>query len=261
GVTISSTRSYAHNRIWYPGPIDSTRFQNSTLYANPPAGNFTLHSWSQKAPEVSLQAFRLRSELVEAISVEEPLRLPEVPPVFSTGPYKSSGAKLFENGVYLGSSPSNPQIGDRRILFSVVKPPAVSIVARQTGKLFMPYQTNKGGEIEIIDRGTNTIDELFARAHQQTSFAAWVQRLFVVPWLAIGLYLLFLSETPLTLLFPGFSSLAQYGSIGRIAPICLSTAAIIVVTVWFAVQSPVIGAIVLTAVTAAALFRTRGEDA
>ncbi len=260
GVPISTTRSYAQNRIWHPEPINSSRFQNSTAHRNPPMESFRPRSWSERSTAVHLGAFTLRTELLDAVYQEEPLVLSEVPPAFSSGPYGSTGARIFENGVYLGNSPSQPQIGDRRIRYYVVKPMAVALIARQQGNTFVPFVTRNGTKIELIDRGKSSPEELLSRAGSQVGMSALVQRLLAIPFLMLGIGLLSSTGNLARFFLPGFASIAQCGTFSQQFSALAGTSLCIVLLVWAFVQSTALGLLVFIAIAAAVTFLLKGRE-
>ena len=94
-----------------------------------------------------------------------------------------SRLQTYGSGYCIGD-PSNPQIGDVRIVFSYVATPCpTSFVAQQHGKSLVQYQA-KTGEVLLQAEGIQTLEEMIAAAQQSNKMIAWIIR-------AVGLIVIF----------------------------------------------------------------------
>ncbi len=178
------SNSYSFQRIWYDGFIDSRKFHEAGQHQNPPNSDFTPTSWARAAEGITLQAFSLRPELLQRVLVEEPLTFEQVPQAFARVA-RNCSPKVFPDGIFLGSDPGNPQIGDRRIIYTVTRPRNVSLVSMQAGSGFTPYKASNGCEVEILDLGNLSAQDLISRAHVSNWKFTWLIR--VIGWVLLTL--------------------------------------------------------------------------
>ncbi len=94
-----------------------------------------------------------------------------------------SRLQTYGSGYCIGD-PSNPQIGDVRIVFSYVATPCpTSFVAQQHGNSLVQYQA-KTGKVLLQAEGIQTLEEMIAAAQQSNKMIAWIIR-------AVGLIVIF----------------------------------------------------------------------
>ena len=95
-----------------------------------------------------------------------------------------SRLKPYGSGYYIGN-PSNPQIGDVKIIFSYVATPCpTSFVAQQHGNSLVEYQA-KTGKVLLQNAGIHSLEEMIAIAKQNNKMIAWIIR-------AVGLFVIFI---------------------------------------------------------------------
>ncbi len=176
GDTTVVSRSYSLDKIWHDEWIDSGKFHAPEAYPNPASSSFTPSTWSTTAEGITLNAFSLRPELLVRTQVVEPLVLEEVPQALSKL-YTAGQAQLSKGVVYFGKDPWDPQVGDRRISYKVIKPAKVSVISMQVGNGFKPFTTSNGCELEIFDLGSRTVDEMVFWASMRNLFLTWLYRL------------------------------------------------------------------------------------
>merc|ERR1712004_22886 len=120
-------------------------------------------------------SFLLSDHLVEKISTFHKIVPRDNPP----------DGIIFDGGIYHGSDPANPQIGDLRVSFEYAGlsgadssphgPPAVvSVIAKQhQGPSLMQYQTDAGDPLEILYLGEFTAEKIFDNEHAQNTMMTW----------------------------------------------------------------------------------------
>lgn len=79
-------------------------------------------------------------------------------------PYRGQDLSVSRGALHTGSLMS-PRIGDVRITYQVASPSAVSVVARQHGKRFLPFQTRSGDSLHLVETGYQGAAAMFASAH------------------------------------------------------------------------------------------------
>jgi Leucine-rich repeat (LRR) protein len=146
------------------------------------------------AQNVKLGAFTLPDALVQKLDVKEALDItPDVlaklnPDVKDRAQVDGEG-RLFISAEG-GSKPDNPKVGDVRLRYKVFKPQTVTVVAKQTGSSFEPYQPSEGEPYNLIKPGTLTKEAMFESAQSSAGFLAWVLRVLCFLFVAFGLFLL-----------------------------------------------------------------------
>ena len=77
---------------------------------------------------------------------------------------------------YLGADAAQPRIGDLRISYTVTPAGPVSIVGRQSGVDFAPYQTQAGDRLLMVKPGTISAADMFKEANREAAILTWVLR-------------------------------------------------------------------------------------
>ena len=178
-----TTTEYTYIKAWQEGPSDSSTFKKPEGHQNPP---LTTGSESFSSPSGKIGAFDLSGQQLDNFGVSEPLALTdaqvtEFPAKLGT-PLKvtvnATGAAV------LGADALNPQIGDLRVSYGLVKPAPASLVASQMGKGFTSYKTSNGRTIFLTENGDVPAATMFKTALDNNKVLTWALR-------ALGLVLLF----------------------------------------------------------------------
>ena len=99
-----------------------------------------------------------------------------------------------------------------RISFSTVAPETVSVVSKQVGSTFEPYGTKAGRDIDILELGAHSADEMFKTAMEHNRTLAWVLRAAGFFAMFIGLVLLFRPLAVLADVLPFLGSIVGAGA-------------------------------------------------
>ena len=93
------------------------------------------------------------------------------------------------NRFYLGENPGDPQIGDLKIVYTVINPSEISVVAQQQSGSFSPYETESGSAIDLLEAGLMDVNSMFAFAEKENTFLTWAIRVggFFVMWMGVSL--------------------------------------------------------------------------
>ena len=167
GGSKETTTTYDYTTQWSASLEDSSRFQSPDGHHNPKAMPY--ESRTASADHVSLGAFTLAESQIRQLDKSEPLRVSTLAPGLQ-------GAKLHDGYVYIGADPASPSVGDARVQFRVVRPGAVSIVARQTGTSFSPYQARAGGQVFLLEEAVVSADAMFESAQRSNATLTWILR-------------------------------------------------------------------------------------
>lgn len=172
GGGTETTTTYSYAKDWSSSVIDSKGFKEPDGHQNP--NQIPFKGQKSSASNVSLGPFRLSPGLINSMTRFEPLPIETLGQLPSDLRWK---ARLFDGGIYIGRSPSSPEIGDMRVSFEVVRPSLVSVVAQQTGAGLGPYSTSNGGRIELLSHGAVGADAMFQGAQQSNRVTKWIYRL------------------------------------------------------------------------------------
>lgn len=185
GGVEETVTTYSYDKRWSERRIDSAGFKQPQGHGNP---QMPYQSGTFVAPEVRLGAFRLPRFLVDQINAAQPLSLSDDVIAQAKLPPR---ARMYDNGLYLGSAADSPQLGDIRINFSVVEDTEVSLAAEQHGDSFQAYKAKAGGTIALLQMGQVPADTMFAQAQRSNTLLTWLLRAagFIVMFLGFRVIL------------------------------------------------------------------------
>jgi len=227
--------TYTYTKDWSSTAVDSAGFQEPAGHENP--GAMPYEAEEQIAEPVTLGAFTLSPSLVGRINDFEPLQLPAGTAI----PAALKGrARVQGTSFYIGQNPSAPQVGDVRVTFSVVLPAEVSVVSKQVGDSFKPYETKNGQTIELLESGAVSAAAMFETAEKSNTVLTWVLRVvgFLVMALGFGMTLRPLSVIADVIPFVGNIVSAGTGFISFMAAAAISLTTISIAWVFY---RPLIG--------------------
>jgi hypothetical protein len=230
-------RDYTYEKRWDDDVEDSDRFADPSGHRNPPRMPYEGKTYSASA--VSLGARQLGA-LVKKMSSFEPSPL-EQRDVDAFPPDVRGRGRLQAGVLYVGAGqapadPANPQIGDVRISFEVVRPGPVSVIAGQASSGFQPFKTSAGGELYELHTGIHSAEEMFSREESANTVMTWGLRF-------LGFMLMFgafsLVTRPLVVLFewiPLLGGLIGAG-VGFFAFLAAAFCSLVIIAIaWFAVR-------------------------
>lgn len=214
-----------YSNVWDDDLISSAGFKEQAGHVNPSVMPY--QALTVVAREAKLGAFTLTEGLLKSISATTGvpnLPQPAIP-----------NAKLNGNGYYLGANPAVPVVGDVRVTFAMVAPQVISIIARQTGGSFSPYETGSG-TIEMIEAGTKTAAQMFASAKAAGSAMKWGLR--VLGWLLIfaGVAILFQPLVVIADVIPFIGNMLQRGVTLISLIIATPIALVVIIVSWVVVK-------------------------
>jgi hypothetical protein len=223
-----TTTTYSYEKVWSPDLIKSGSFKSAEDHQNPT--RLEIPKKEFVANNATLGQFRLTPQIIEKVEGDEGLeattdQLSEVSEKFQ------SKLKVEGNQFYLGADPANPEIGDEKISFGVLRPGTLSVVAAQTKQTFTPYMTTNEREIELVELGNHSAAQMFAHAQAANRTLTWILR-------AVGFGAMF---------FAGLLVLGPISAMARILPFLGS-----LVEMGFAIVSFFLSAIVSLLVIAVA---------
>jgi len=155
-----SSSPLRYQKVWSSQPIPSARFRDPGKRVNP--GAIPLESRIQTAEAVSLGGFRLDPSLLaslDAFAAASVSRMPEKKPAGRFGP-----VRLYAGGLYVGRAPRSPEVGDLRIIYTVVLPQVVSVLAEQSGNRLIPHVGPGKRTLGAVMAGVRNVPDLMAAA-------------------------------------------------------------------------------------------------
>ncbi|MGA2501326.1 MAG: TMEM43 family protein, partial [Tepidisphaeraceae bacterium] len=179
GGSETTRKTYTYSKTWSDKLIDSTSFKQPGDHANPQTMKFS--SQTPVASPINTGAFVLAPELTAKINNFEPLPVAQPEPT-PAGPEKPAGdataalpsnLKVADGGYYLGADPSSPQIGDTKIMFSVVKSGPVSAIGRQVGNQIGSFIGDNGTDLAMLQIGTVSAADMFKAAEAANRMLTW----------------------------------------------------------------------------------------
>lgn len=152
GGKEKTTTEYLYDQVWSDRPIPSTGFKQREGHANP--ASFPIPSATLKTSEARVGAFRVDPALLDALPAATP------PPIGQTAmniPTSLAGrVHQTTNGLFIGSDPSRPRVGDLMVTYTIAKPGDVGIVALQSGGVLTPISLKDGRRADWIVRGATS---------------------------------------------------------------------------------------------------------
>lgn len=223
-----TTTTYSYEKVWSPNLIKSSSFKSAEDHENPT--RLEIPKKEFVADKATLGQFQLTPQIIEKIGGDETVEATNDQLTKVSENFREK-LKVEGDKYYLGTDPGNPEIGDERISFTVLRPGTLSVVAAQTKKSFSPYLTTNGREIELVEAGSVTAPQMFAHAQAANRMLTWILR-------AVGFAAMF---------FAGMLVLGPISALARIIPFMGS-----LVELGFAVVSFFLSAIVSLLVIATA---------
>ena len=176
GGGTKKTTTYTYTEVWSERLIDSSTFKDSSKN-NPPRMPFT--SAEQTARHVTLGAFGLSKSLIGQMANYEKLPMTRALADALSEDLKKN-LLLHEGEFYRpylrGEVGGTPRVGDVRVSFHVVRPGAVSVIAKQVGETFGPYLAETGQEICWLRVGTHTAEAMFQAERESNVLWTWILR-------------------------------------------------------------------------------------
>ncbi len=243
--------TYTYDEVWADHSIDSSGFTDPAAPKNPGSMPYRSQDWS--ADKVQVGAFSLSDSLISEIGGTEPVAVTSntIDSVAST---VSKPVQLYGPGLYIGSAPGTPQIGDLKIWFSRTPPSDVSVVAKQQSELLTTY-TTQHGNLQLLKMGIVSPEAMFAAAEQENGVITWVVRLLGFILMAVGIGTIFAPLAVMGDVIPFIGSMMRMGT-GVVAGVLAFALSLGTIAVAWLAYRPVLG-IALLAVALAAVVGVR----
>lgn len=206
----TTTTTYTYNKTWTENPLSSSNYKESG-HENPASWKYSSDSLS--AQRVSIDKLILSTDFINQISnrVTLPISKENGQNIINS---IDNSVSLEWNYLYIPvgtGSLSNPQIGDLRINFQIVKPAQVSVIGQQRGDTLYSYTTSRDTQVGLLEYGNKTQEEMFQIAQDSNSFLAWVFRWVWLLLMYFGFSLVFGVLTAIWKVIPFVWSIIGFG--------------------------------------------------
>ena len=238
GGKEKTTTTYSYSKDWSSSLINSSNFKKQRGHENPTAMPYENQTFS--ARKVTLGAFTLPLDLAHKIGGVQ-----KIPAADSHIPANlSSKAQIYSGMIYVGGNPSAPKVGDAKVSHEMVKPQTVSIIAKQSGSSFEPYQTSVGKNIYLLKTGTHSAESMFQAEVESNTFLTWVLRFVGFLVMFIGFKLIF---GPLVVLADVVPIIGTFAGVGTsiVAFLLSGPLTLITIAIAWIFYRPLLGAILL----------------
>ena len=257
GGSETTTTTYDYRKVWSQDTIDSGSFHEAG-HDNPGAKPF--EDARQEASLVTFGAFTLAPWQISEIGQAQTYQFGADYACPIPGA-RVQGSKIYIPRNMNAPAGAQPQIGDVRVEFFVVKPHDISIAAVQKGPRFAKYIAKNGKKIALLADGIKEADEMFADAQSANDLLCWILRF-------VGFFMMFgglkAALKPLSVLadvLPFLGDLVELGA-GLAAFAVAAPCALVTIAIAWLFYRPVAAvALILAACAIVWLVKTRRKPA
>jgi len=238
-----TTTTYSYEKAWSPELTRSNNFKSPEDHRN--LEKLQVAKQEFVAKDATLGQFKLTPEIIGKIPGDEALAVTDEQ-LSNVSSKLQAKLKVEGDEFYLGADPANPEIGDEKISFTVLRPGTVSVVAAQMKQSFAPYTTQNGREIELVEVGTVSASQMFAHALAANKMMTWILRgvgfaaMFFGSMLALG------PISALAHILPFLGSLVEIGFAIVAFFFSAIVSMLVIATAWI-VYRPVLGIVLILA--------------
>jgi hypothetical protein len=243
GGGSETTTTYSYEKAWSPSLTKSSGFKSPEDHHNP--DRLAVPKTEFIAKNATVGQFQLTPEIIAKMTGDE--ALPPTEEQLSKVPSKlQTKLKVESDEFFLGADPANPEIGDEKISFTILRPGTVSIVAAQTKHSFAPYTTQNGREIELVEAGNVPAAQMFAHAQAANRTLTWILRAAGFAAMFFGGMLLLGPISALAHILPFLGSLVEIGFAIVAFFISAILSMLVIATAWI-VYRPILGVLLIAA--------------
>jgi hypothetical protein len=249
GGDVEVTKTYNYTKVWNERPYDSSYFKKREEHVNPP---FLYHKETFNSP-ASIGDFTLSPEVLSQAKGYQKLMLHNLD-------ITQTLAQIVDGEIYIGKTPSSPQIGDVRIVYSYIPEGLFSIIAQQSGTILKPYLTTNKHTLAFVRAGAHTPELIFAQEQSDNVMMAWLLR-------ALGLFLMFLGFTmilgplqTLASIVPILGSILGMGSSIIAFILTLILGGSVIALAWFA-HRPLLSGVIIVVIVGIVFILLRRKKA
>ncbi|MEY2497267.1 MAG: hypothetical protein QOD12_823, partial [Verrucomicrobiota bacterium] len=233
--------------------IKSSSFKSPEDHRNPAKLEVPGKEFVSK--NATLGKFKLTSGIIGKIPGDESLAASDEQ-LAKVSEGLQSKLKVASDEFYLGSDPANPEIGDEKISFTMLRPGTISVVAAQTRDSFAPYLTSNEREIELVETGSVAAPQMFAHAQAANRTLTWILRGVGFAAMFIGGLLTLGPISALARVLPFLGSLVEVGFAIVSFFVSAIISMLVIASAWI-VYRPLVGGLLLVAAIACIVLLKR----
>ena len=248
GEETITTYTYAEG--WSDRAQDSSQFRQPDGRTNPP---MDIQGRSFQVADATLGAFSLSQRIIGMIGGQQPLavtndQLQDIQDAIGAG----IRARIADGRIYIGANPQEPRVGDYRIGYEAVPAGPASIVGRQAGSGFEPYQTQAGNALLMVQSGLVPADQMFSDAMSSNTVLTWIVRIVGLMFLIFGFSLIMAPLGVIGDVIPFVGSIVRMGTgiVAAVLGIVVGTVTIAIAWFWYRPLT----ALIILAIGAAAAY-------
>ena len=188
GGGTETTVTYSYSKVWSDKHINSNTFKQVQGHENPALIPFSSKLF--QADNVKVGTFLLSSNFINQLDHFQPVTITtDMLEQASVGLRQK--LQIYDKHFYIGEIPTNPQVGDLQVIFEVAQPTSISVIAKQSGSSLIPYLTQAGEDIELLEYGIVNASTMFQHKSAINATLTWSIRLggFVVMFIGLTLML------------------------------------------------------------------------
>jgi hypothetical protein len=248
GGAEETVTTYSYVQTWSDSRIDSSRFRRTEGHVNPQM-RYTRREFM--ARDAMLGAFRPGERVLAQLSADTDVLVDRA----QWEPVRrrlGQAAQVVDGRIFVGTDPARPRIGDQRIGYRAAAAGPVSIVGRQVGTDFQPYQTMAGDQLLMVRAGSISAADMFGTAQRGNAALTWILRGIGALVMFVGWGLIFRPLVVVADVVPIVGDILGFGA-GLVAfLLTLVLAPLIVAIAWFWYRPLVSIAVLVVAGAAAA---------
>jgi hypothetical protein len=248
-----TTTTYSYEKVWATDLIKSSSFKSPEDHRNPAKLEVPGKEFVSK--NATLGKFKLTSGIIGKIPGDESLAASDEQ-LAKVSEGLQSKLKVASDEFYLGSDPANPEIGDEKISFTMLRPGTISVVAAQTRDSFAPYLTSNEREIELVETGSVAAPQMFAHAQAANRTLTWILRGVGFAAMFIGGLLTLGPISALARVLPFLGSLVEVGFAIVSFFVSAIISMLVIASAWI-VYRPLVGGLLLVAAIACIVLLKR----
>lgn len=184
GGSEKTTTSYNYKKEWQSNIIKSNDFKIPEGHSNPTA--FPYSPYTIQVNKASIGEYKLSSSLLNSINnfTGYSISKLDTSKIKNASIYNEGGVSISEGAslkqkIFIGKgSYTAPEVGDIKVSFQIVENNnEYSLISKQLGNTFEPYNTSAGTSIQMIEPGIASSENMFESAQKSNSIMTWLLRL------------------------------------------------------------------------------------
>lgn len=224
--------TYSYERDWVDRPINSADFKQPEGHRNP---QMTWQGEQRQIARGTLGAFVLDAPVLDRISGSQalPVGADSLDAIRLAAGSTPRPLSITDGRIYMGFNPGTPSVGDQRISYELVPLGDVSVVGRQAGSGFAPYQTQAGNALLMVSSSIVPAEQMFADAESANTVLTWILRAVGLVVLMIAFAMLFAPLGVLADVIPFLGRLVRMGT-GLVAfALAVLVGSVVIAIAWF----------------------------